>query len=316
MAALAGSLGQLGAGSAPANLQQQRQHEQLLLAAAAAAGGGGAFGGYGSLLDPDMMNTYGMSGSQHHMAALASSLQGGSYGSGGFLGSDRSLGSGFWASPAAMQQQYLLQQQRQQAVAAAAVVAAAAAAQSQQQQMRGSLGGAGDGTIDTSFRMDQIGKGEQQHPIGSAGGSGSAPGKVSAVGAFGRSLNQGEDHPAERGSNPGGAGAAGSALMPRLTGWASIAAKEPPAGTQSAQQQQQQQQGANGSAGGSVQNGMRPQQGGVKGVGDAGQGKAVAKLPARVKAEVQNLVTQFQGVLKVRVVRGSLPMCTVMHDVM
>jgi hypothetical protein len=61
---------------------------------------------------------------------------------------------------------------------------------------------------------------------------------------------------------------------------------------------------------------MRPQQGGVKGVGDAGQGKAVAKLPARVKAEVQNLVTQFQGVLKVRVVRGSLPMCTVMHDVM
>ena len=38
----------------------------------------------------------------------------------------------------------------------------------------------------------------------------------------------------------------------------------------------------------------------MKGGGDVCQGKAVGKLPPRVKAEVQNLVAQFQGILKVR----------------
>lgn len=308
LAALASSLGALGSGSAPATLQQQQQHEQLLLAAAAAAGSGRAFGGYGHerlLLDPEGLQGYGLSGPQH-MAALASSLQGGSYGSGGLLGSDRSLGSGLWASPAAMQQHFLLQQQhqrqQQQAVAAAAVAAAAAAAQSQQQQqMRASLGGGADGTVDTSFGIDQMGKMDQQHPVGSAG----TPGKGGslAANAFGRpagSHGGQQELAAERSSSSSNGAPGASALTPRLTGWASVAAKEPPAGSGPQQQQAQSQ----GSA--TLHSGMKQGQAGSTGSaaskagGDGGQGKAVAKLPPRVKAEVQHLVSQFQGVLKVR----------------
>lgn len=244
------------------------------------------------------------------MAALAGSLQGGSYSSGGFLGSDRagSLGSGFWASPAAMQQHFLLQQQQrqqqrqqQQAVAAAAVAAAAAAAQSQQQQMRVSMGGGADGAVDTSFRSDQIGKHDQMHPVGSVGTPGKG-GSALAGNAFGRpSGSQGgqQELSAERSSSSTGAAAA-SALTPRLTGWASIAAKEPPAGS-AAQQQQQQANGSVAAQGAAKQ--VQVAAAG-KGGGDGGQGKAVGKLPPRVKAEVQNLVTQFQGVLKVGVVRN------------
>lgn len=299
LAALASSLGALGSGSAPATMQQQQHHEQLLMAAAAAAGGGGAFGGYGAdrfMFDQEGLQGYGLSGPQH-IAALAGSLQAGSYGSGGMLGSDRSMGSGFWASPAAMQQHFFLQQQqqqhRQQAVAAAAMAAAAAAAQSQQQQMRESHGGCADGTVDTSFRSDQMGKSDQQH----GGGSGGTPGKggsALAANSFGRSAgSQGgqQELTADRSSSSGTGGVA-SALTPRLTGWATVAAKEPPPGSAAHQQH------GNGSA--AEQNGVKQAQGGaVKGGVDAGQGKAVAKLPARVKAEVQHLVTQFQGVLKV-----------------
>jgi len=322
LAALAGSLGAIGAGSAPATLQQQQQHEQqLLLAAAAAVGSSGGFGGYGGsfnsaagaerlLLDADGMS-YGLSGSQQHMAALGS-LQGTSYSSGGLL-SERS-GSGFWASPAAMQQQFLLQhhqqQQRQQAVAAAAVAAAAAAAQSQQQQqqMRGSLGG-GDGAVDVGVRSDQLLK---DNSAGSMGRNGATPGKTAngvgsqPAGALGggQGGHGGQTHhdlAAER-STGGGSGATGSALTPRLTGWASIAAKEPPASAGL-----QQQQVVVASAGSGTQGGVKqPQQ---QGAVDGTLGKAVAKLPSRVKVEVQNLVTQFQGVLKVGFDRAVWQQC-------
>jgi hypothetical protein len=196
-----------------------------------------------------------------------------------------------------MQQHFFLQQQqqqqRQQAIAAAAMAAAAAAAQSQQQQqMRESHGGC-DGTVDTSFRSDQIGKSDQQHSVGSGGTPGKG-GSALAANGFGRSAgSQGgqQELTAER-SSSSSTGTSASSLMPRLTGWATVAAKEPP--TASAAHQQQH---GNGSI--AEQIGTKQAQGGVKGGGDAGQGKAVAKLPARVKAEVQHLVAQFQGVLKV-----------------
>jgi hypothetical protein len=198
-----------------------------------------------------------------------------------------------------MQQHFLLQQQqqRQQAVAAAAMAVHAAAAQGQQQQlMRESNGGCADGTVDTSFRSDQIGKSDQQHSVGSGGTPGKG-GSALAANGLGRSAgSQGgqQEVTAERSSSSITGGAA-SALTPRLTGWATVAAKEPPPGS-AAQQQHQ----GNGNA--AEQVGVKQAQGGgggVKGAGDAGQGKAVAKLPARVKAEVQHLVAQFQGVLKV-----------------
>jgi hypothetical protein len=207
-----------------------------------------------------------------------------------------------------MQQHFFLQQQqqqqRQQAVAAAAMAAAAAAAQSQQQQMRESHGGCADGTVDTSFRSDQIGKSDQQHSVGSGGTPGKGGSALAANGfaRFAGSQSGQQDLTAERSSSSSTGGAA-SALTPRLTGWASVAAKEPPPGSAAHQQQQ-----GNGSA--AEQNGVKQGQGvGVKGGGDAGQGKAVAKLPARVKAEVQHLVTQFQGVLKVGPCYGSSRVC-------
>jgi hypothetical protein len=300
MAALAGSFGALGAGSAPATLQQQ--HEQLLLAAAAAASGsGGAFGAYGSdrlLPDQDYLQGYGGLSSSQHMAALAGSFHGNSYGSGGLLGSDsRSLGSGIWASPAALQQQFLLQQQ--QAVAAAAVAAAAAAAaQNQHQALRGSLGGGGaDSAADTGHRSDQLGK--EQHPAGSAGRGVNTPRK----GVSGLSISRPSDSQigeqdcgGERNSSSGGAGGAASALTPRLTGWASVAAKQPSPGSNAQLAAgSNAQQGAGGQAGARQQQ----QQAGGGGGKDVGGVKAVTKLPARVQAEVHHLVAQFQGVLKV-----------------
>jgi hypothetical protein len=274
LAALAGSLGGMGPGSAPAALQHQ-QEQLLLAAAAAAAGGGSAGGGFGSggqqLAESGSMFMSIPEGFAEGLAA-AFSMPGSSY-------------SGSWGTSPAMHQHFM-QQRQQQHAAAAAMVASAAAAHSQQLQQQhsllSSLGGP-DGSIDVGFRSDQL---MREPSMAGSGGGDSTPGKGAGNFHHSASMGGGSSYEAAGPLDLAGAERSSSGTAPRLTGWASVAARDP-AG-----------RGADGSAGA-----LQPQGSTDSGQHQAAAGssdsKAVHKLPPRVRGEVQALINSFGGVLKV-----------------
>uniref|UniRef100_A0A383VQL5 Heterogeneous nuclear ribonucleoprotein Q acidic domain-containing protein n=1 Tax=Tetradesmus obliquus TaxID=3088 RepID=A0A383VQL5_TETOB len=291
------SLGSAPAAGAHHDLFLQAEHAAMFggggAAAAAAAAAAAGFGciGAGStaaqlaesvLLEGD--NGHGL-GSQQ----LQFGLHGASYGS-------SSGGGGGWrTSPSALAGHFgALQQQ-------------------QQQQM---LHRPSDAAVDVGFRSDQV-----KEPGAAAARSGSAGGAAAA----GKPLS----FAAAAAAAPAGSDAAAAAAeaektaagTPRLTGWASIAAKDPkplPGTPNAAAAAAAAGSSAGGGPGGAVAAGMwahgRPQSAagssaaaaaaaaGSKAVGcsaAAGEaGKPLGRLPPRVRAEVQGLVGQFNGVLK------------------
>jgi hypothetical protein len=209
------------------------------------------------------------------------------------------------------------------------------ALQQHHQQQQHMLHRPSDAAVDVSFRSDQVK--EQGAAAGARTGSSiSAPGTAAAAAAgkpmsFAAAAAAAPAGPeataaaaeAEAHKSASGAGAASSA--PRLTGWASIAAKDPKPspGTPNAAAAAASSAGGGaggganashgGAAAGTWANG-RPQSaagssaaaaaaagkagGGVAAAGEAG--KLLGRLPPRVRAEVQGLIGQFNGVLKVR----------------
>lgn len=169
--------------------------------------------------------------------------------------------------------------------------------------------------VDVSLRSDQ-----GKDPLGAPQRASNAAAAGAAVGAGAGAMPAGKPgsfHAASAiaaapaGAEATGAGAekpvaagAASLATPCLTGWASIAAKEPKAspGTPLA--------GSNSSQGGSAVSAWangRPlgASGGAPAGAKAGAvaadgGKPLGRLPQRVRNEVQALVAQFNGVLKVR----------------
>lgn len=173
------------------------------------------------------------------------------------------------------------------------------ASQQQQQQQHSQEQRASDTTGDISSSSDQMKQGSTAGagPVGTAA---AGPGKQ--VGASAAVKEK-------------AAAGTGVAAAPRLTGWASIAAKDPKVTAAPPAAPPNTSASANGTVGrdsGSTAGGaaalvtrqQQQQQGVGGGVGGGGGVKSPAgplsRLPAAVRSEVQALLAQFPGVLKVR----------------